>query len=102
MRIRALLILAITLLAVIALSGAALAVTKTCSEQPLRGHQGARHAQRHPHQERDPRVLVLTTSPASQGPTISTATGARMRCAPARAGTACSAAGERTSSTAGW
>src|SRR5919112_997091 len=40
MRIRAPLILAITLLAVIALSGAALAVTKTCSNNPCLGTKG--------------------------------------------------------------
>jgi Ca2+-binding RTX toxin-like protein len=40
MRIRAPLILAITLLAVIALSGAALAVTKTCSNNPCVGTKG--------------------------------------------------------------
>ncbi len=40
MRLRALLILATTLLGVIALSGAALAVTKTCSENPCLGTSG--------------------------------------------------------------
>ena len=41
MRIRALLILAMTLLGVMALSGAALAQTKTCSENPCVGTKGA-------------------------------------------------------------
>jgi hypothetical protein len=41
MRLRALLILATTLLGVMALSGAALAVTKTCSENPCVGTNGA-------------------------------------------------------------
>jgi hypothetical protein len=40
MRLRALLILAMTLLGVMALSGAALAVTKTCSENPCVGTNG--------------------------------------------------------------
>ena len=41
MRLRALLILATTLLGVMALSGAALAVTKTCSKNPCVGTNGA-------------------------------------------------------------
>jgi hypothetical protein len=41
MRLRALLILATTLLGVMALSGAALAATKTCSENPCVGTNGA-------------------------------------------------------------
>lgn len=41
MRLRALLILATTLLGVMALSGAALAATKTCSEDPCVGTNGA-------------------------------------------------------------
>jgi hypothetical protein len=41
MRLRALLILATTLLGVIALSGAALAATKTCSTNPCEGTNGA-------------------------------------------------------------
>jgi hypothetical protein len=41
MRIRALLILAMTLLGVMALSGAAIAVTKTCSANPCVGTNGA-------------------------------------------------------------
>jgi hypothetical protein len=41
MRIRALLIVATTLLGVMALSGAALAATKTCSANPCVGTNGA-------------------------------------------------------------
>jgi hypothetical protein len=41
MRIRALLILVMTLLGVMALSGAAIAATKTCSANPCVGTNGA-------------------------------------------------------------
>ena len=41
MRIRALLILAMTLVAVMALSGVALAQTRTCSNNPCMGTNGA-------------------------------------------------------------
>ena len=63
--------------------------------QPLRGHRRARQAQRHRRQKNEISGLAGPDYISRQAatPTSSTATGARTRCAPATAGTACSAAG---------
>jgi hypothetical protein len=84
MRIRAPLILAIALLGVMALSGAALAATKTCSNNPCLGTKGPDKLKGNA-TKNEIRALrgadYIAGKPRADEPT---ATGARMRCAPAK------------------
>jgi hypothetical protein len=100
MRIRALLILATTLLGVMALSGAALAATKTCSANPCVGTKGADRLKGNATKNEIRGLRGADYIAGKQRADDLYGNRARTRCVPATAETACSAGGAGTSSTA--
>ena len=99
MRLRALLILATTLLGVMALSGAALAASKMCSNNPCLGTNGADRLKGNATKNEIRGLRGPDYIAGKQRADELYGNGAKTRCMPTTAGTASSAAGEKTSST---